>query len=47
MQAYACRLCLNLCNYSETAVSQLNGRRTDRRQVEASYTSYAWLLFVH
>jgi hypothetical protein len=24
------RLCLNLCNYSETAVSQLNGRRPDR-----------------
>jgi hypothetical protein len=27
------RLCLNLCNYSETAFSQLNGRRPDRRQV--------------
>jgi hypothetical protein len=26
-------LCLNLCNYSETAISQLNGRRPDRRQV--------------
>jgi hypothetical protein len=27
------RSCLNLCNYSETAVGQLNGRRPDRRQV--------------
>jgi hypothetical protein len=40
------RLFLNLCNYSETAVSQLNGRRSHRRHVEASYTSYAWLLLV-
>jgi hypothetical protein len=28
-----CRLCLNLSNYSETAVSQPNGRMPDRRQV--------------
>jgi hypothetical protein len=27
------RLFLNLCNYSENAVSQLNGRRRDHRQV--------------
>jgi hypothetical protein len=27
------RLFLNLCNYSETEVSQLNGRRSGRRQV--------------
>jgi hypothetical protein len=27
------RLCLNLRKYSETAVSQLNGRRPDRRKV--------------
>jgi hypothetical protein len=26
------RLCFNLCNYSETAVSQLNGRKHDRRE---------------
>jgi hypothetical protein len=39
------RLCLNLCNYSESGASQLNGPRPDSRQVKASYTSYAWLLF--
>jgi hypothetical protein len=25
------RLCLNLCNYSEIAICQLNGRKPDRR----------------
>jgi hypothetical protein len=43
---FCSRLCLNLYNFSETAVSQLNGRRPDRRQVQASYTSYAWLLLI-
>jgi hypothetical protein len=43
MQACA----INLYNYSDTAVSQLNCRKPDRRQVSASYTSCAWLLLVH
>jgi hypothetical protein len=33
------RLYHNLCNYPETTVSQLNGQRSDRRQVKASYSS--------
>jgi hypothetical protein len=40
------RLCLNLRNYSETAVTQLNGRRPDHRHVQATYTCYAWLILV-
>jgi hypothetical protein len=34
------RLCLSLYYQPETAVSHLNGRSHDHRQVEASYTSY-------
>jgi hypothetical protein len=41
------RLCLNLFNHSETAVSHLNGRTPDRREVQASYISYAWILLAN
>jgi hypothetical protein len=41
MRACAAGYALKLCNHSETAVSQLNGRRPDRRQVKASYISFA------
>jgi hypothetical protein len=32
-EGFCSRLYFNLCNYSETAVNQLNGRRPHRRQV--------------
>jgi hypothetical protein len=46
MEACAACYALTYVNYSEIAVSQLNGCRPDSHQVEASYISCAWLPLV-
>jgi hypothetical protein len=55
MQACAAKLCLNLFNYSETAVGQLNRRRADRAKFKFlvlnlygffSSSVYIWIYMV-